>query len=224
VARVFISGGTGYIGASFIPELLARGHEVRALARSSSFSRVPPDAESVIGDALDASTFRLAVPPCDTFVHLVGTSRPAPWKGEQFRTVDRTALFASVDAAIHAGIAHFVYVSVAHPAPVMRNYIAVRRECEERLRMSGLSATILRPWYVLGHGHRWPYALLPLYRLAEAIPSTREGALRLGLVSLSEMVGGMLWAVEHPAVGRRVLEVPAIRAVSSGVREASVGA
>jgi len=49
----------------------------------------------------------------------------------------------------------------------MRAYIAVRKECEAILAASGLTTTILRPWYVLGPGHRWPVILLPFYRLAE---------------------------------------------------------
>ncbi len=224
MARVFVSGGTGYVGASLLPELISRGHAVRALARAGSVSRLHPACEPAAGNALDASTFRQAVAPCDTFVHLVGTPHPAPWKGAQFRAVDRTSLLASLEAATYAGVTHFVYVSVAHPAPVMKDYIAVRSECEERLQQSQLSATILRPWYVLGPGHRWPYALLPLYWLGEAIPATREGALRLGLVTLSQIAGALVWAVEHPPDGKRVLAVPAIRAVSSGVREAWAGA
>ena len=38
-----------------------------------------------------------------------------------------------------------------------------------------MTATIVRPWYVLGPGHRWPLALVPLYRLAERFPSSRKG-------------------------------------------------
>ena len=43
------------------------------------------------------------------------------------------------------------------------------------------------PWYVLGPGHRWPYLLLPMYKLMELLPSTRAGATRLGLVTLEQM-------------------------------------
>lgn len=226
MARVFVSGGTGYVGASLIPELLSRGHAVRALTRSESASRLPPGCEPVSGNALDAATFRSAIAPCDTLIHLVGTPHPAPWKGAQFRAIDRTSLLASVEAARHSGIGHFVYVSVAHPAPVMREYIAVRSECEARLAGSGVRSTILRPWYVLGPGHLWPYALVPFYKLAEAIPATRESALRLGLVRLREVAGALVWAVENPPERQQVLEVPAIRAVSSAdrARAASAGA
>jgi uncharacterized protein YbjT (DUF2867 family) len=79
------------------------------------------------------------------------------------------------------------------------------------LAASGLNSTILRPWYVLGPGHLWPYTLLPLYWLLEHVPATREGARRLGLVKLSEMVRALVAAVESPQAGVRVLEVPQIR-------------
>jgi uncharacterized protein YbjT (DUF2867 family) len=80
------------------------------------------------------------------------------------------------------------------------------------LRASGLNATIVRPWYVLGPGHWWPYALVPGYWLAEAFPPTRELALRLGLVTVAQMVSALVAAVEHPASGLRIVDVPAIRA------------
>ena len=94
----------------------------------------------------------------------------------------------------------------------MHAYIAARSACEAELEASGLNATILRPWYVLGPGHRWPYALIPFYWLAERIPSTRDGARRLGLVTVEQMLRALADAAEHPATGVDVIEAPAIRA------------
>ena len=76
---------------------------------------------------------------------------------------------------LRAGDAHVVYVSVAQPAPMMHAYIAVRAEGEAALAASGLTATVLRPWYVLGPGHWWPLTLVPLYAIARLLPSTRAG-------------------------------------------------
>ena len=45
----------------------------------------------------------------------------------------------------------------------MKAYIEVRKECEAEIQDAGLTATILRPWYVLGPGHRWPVLLKPMY-------------------------------------------------------------
>src|SRR5438093_7786346 len=99
---------------------------------------------------------------------------------------------------------------------MMKAYVEVRIECEEMIRASGIPATFLRPWYVLGPGHRWPYLLLPFYWLCERLPSTREGARRLGLVTLSQMINALVWAVENPANGIQILEVPRIRELALG--------
>jgi uncharacterized protein YbjT (DUF2867 family) len=209
--NVFLTGGTGYIGRRLIPELLARGHAVRALVRPGSERKLPPGCEPVVGDALDGSTFAHRVRPGDTFVQLVGTPHPNPSKAEQFRRVDLVSARESVAAAKTAGAAHFVYVSVAQPAPVMRAYQEVRARGEAMIREAGLDATILRPWYVLGPGHRWPYALIPVYWLLERLPPTRDGARRLGLVTLEQMVAALVEAVGNPARGVRIVPVEEIR-------------
>lgn len=93
----------------------------------------------------------------------------------------------------------------------MQAFIAVREQGESLLRESGIPSTFVRPWYVLGPGHRWPYAIVPIYWLLELLPSTRESARRLGLVTLPQMLRALVWAVENPPERIRILDVPAIR-------------
>lgn len=211
MASVFLTGASGFMGRSLASELIRRGHRVRGLVRPGSETRVAPGCEGVSGDALDAFTYSEYIPPADTFVHLVGVSHPDPSKAAQFRSIDLASALEAVKAARSAGVRHFIYVSVAHPAPVMRAYIAARLEAEEAIRASRLDATILRPWYVLGPGRRWPLLLKPFYWLVAAIPSTRDSARRLGLVTLPQMIQTMARAVEQPANGIRIVEVPDIR-------------
>jgi len=121
----------------------------------------------------------------------------------------------AVKAARDAGVKHFVYLSVAQPAPMMKDYLAVRAEGEALLRASGMAATFVRPWYVLGPGHRWPYALVLFYWLCERLPATRAGAKRLGLVTLAQMLNALVWAVENPPCDGQILDVPRIQEFSS---------
>jgi uncharacterized protein YbjT (DUF2867 family) len=211
MAFVFITGASGFMGQRLAAELVRRGHTVRSLVRPGSEKRLPPGCEAVTGDPLDASTYRHHIAGADTFVQLVGVAHPGPTKAAQFRSIDLRSAQQAVSAASAAGIQHFVYVSVAHPAPVMRDYIAARTEGEETLRAAGLNATILRPWYVLGPGRRWPLLLLPAYWILGALPQTRAAANRLGLVTLHQMVQTMANAIEHPPTGVRIVEVPQIR-------------
>ncbi len=209
--NVFITGGTGYIGRPLISDLLGRGHDVQALVRPGSEAKLPSGSHAVLGDALNPNSYRDQIRPADTFVQLVGVSHPNPSKAAQFRSVDLASASGAVEAAREAGVQHFVYLSVAHPAPVMKAYIEVRTACEAMIRESGMNASILRPWYVLGPGHLWPYALFPMYWLMELLPPTREGARRLGLVTLEQMKNALVRAVENPCRGIRIVEVPEIR-------------
>lgn len=211
MASIFLTGGTGYMGSALAAELVARRHRVQVLVRKGSEHKAPPGCAIVTGDALDGASYRDHLDPADVFVHLVGVAHPSPAKAEQFRSVDLVSIQEAARAAADAGIQHFVYVSVAHPAPMMHAYIAVRTEGEAAIRSAGLNATILRPWYVVGPGHRWPLLLVPMYWIAERLPSTRDGARRLGLVTLRQMVVALRDAVENPGEGIRVMEVPGIR-------------
>jgi uncharacterized protein YbjT (DUF2867 family) len=191
--------------------LLELGHTIRALIRKGSESKLPGGTTPVLGNALEQVTFASQIAPADTFIQLVGVAPPSPSKGEQFRSIDLVSVRASVAAAAQTGIKHFIYVSVAQPAPLMKNYIAVRAEGEALIRAAKLNATILRPWYVLGPGHRWPYGLIPMYWLLELFPKTRESARRLGLVTLKQMLNAVVHAVENPSEGIYIIEVPEIR-------------
>jgi nucleoside-diphosphate-sugar epimerase len=131
---VFITGGTGYLGQPLITALLERGFVVYALVRPQSLQRLPSGAHTVIGNALDERSFAAAIPRHATFVHLVGTPHPNPAKAAEFERVDLVSIKAAVAAASRAAVQHLVYVSVAHPAPVMRAYIAVRKEGEALVR------------------------------------------------------------------------------------------
>ncbi|HEX5108353.1 MAG TPA: NAD(P)H-binding protein [Vicinamibacterales bacterium] len=210
---VLVAGGTGYVGRALVTVLVARKHDVRVLTRAASVSRVPAGAATVLGDALEPGSYSAAVRPGDTIVQLVGTPHPSPSKAAEFQRVDAPSINAAVHAARSRGALQLVYVSVAHPAPLMRAYVEVRSAGEAAIRSAGLTATILRPWYVLGPGHRWPIALVPIYAAARLVPSLRAGAERLGLVTLAQMVAALVAAVEHPpAPGAiRIVEVPEIR-------------
>ncbi len=212
---VFIAGGTGYMGQRLIPRLLERGHEVRALVRPGSEKKLPAGCVPILGNALDGASYADKIAPADTFVQLVGVAHPSPAKAAEFRKIDLPSGLGAVAAARSAKVRHFVYLSVAHPAPAMHAYIAVRTECEAAIEQANLDATILRPWYVLGPGHWWPYLLLPMYKVAELLPKTREGALRLGLVTLEQMIHALTFAVENPVQGRCVVSVPEIRAAKA---------
>ena len=88
----------------------------------------------------------------------------------------------------------------------------MRAAGEQTIADARLTATILRPWYVIGPGHRWPLLLKPFYAVAELVPAWRESARRLGLVTLDQIVGAIVRAVEQPPPSgtMRIIDVEGI--------------
>ena len=221
MSSICVTGGTGYIGRRLIPLLTKRGHTVKAVVRAGSDNKLPADVSAVLADPLKEDSYTESIRGCDTFIHLIGVPHPSPAKAAQFRAIDLPSVKVAVKAAGDAGIRHFIYLSVAQPAPMMQAFIAVRAEGETLIRGSGMKATFVRPWYVLGPGHRWAYALLPFYKIAELLPGTRESANRLGLINISQMLNALVWSVENVPENVRLVDVPKIRELSRDMAPSS---
>ena len=211
MASICVTGATGYIGSRLIPLLTNRGHKVKAVVRPGSARKISTDVSVITADPLKENSYTESIRGCDTFIHLIGVAHPSPAKAAQFRAIDLPSIQVAVKAACDADIRHFIYLSVAQPASMMQAFLAVRAEGEALIRASGMKATFVRPWYVLGPGHWWPYALVPFYWLAELLPPTRESAQRLGLVTISQMLKALVWSVENSPDEVRILDVPKIR-------------
>ncbi|SRR5579871_86110 len=209
---IFITGGTGYMGKRLIKILLLKGYPVKALVRAGSERKLPPGCDFVIADPFDEKTFAAAIPAQSIFVQLLGVPHPGPRKKELFKTVDLASVKTAVKAAHQAGVAHFIYVSVAQmPTKIMRDYQLCRAQGEESIKEKGLHYTFIRPWYVIGPGHYWPLLMTPFFPILEMIPSTSKTAKALRLVSLKQMLHALLFAIENPAAANSVLEIEQIR-------------
>ncbi|GAA4177124.1 NAD-dependent epimerase/dehydratase family protein [Gryllotalpicola koreensis] len=69
--KVFITGGTGYVGSVLVEKLVEAGHEVTALARSEASSARLAAAGStpVPGELADAAVLRAAAAAADAVIH-----------------------------------------------------------------------------------------------------------------------------------------------------------
>lgn len=94
--RIFLTGGTGFIGAALLQELLQAGHDVDALARSEAGAArlVAGGARAISGSLDDLDTLRRAAGAAEGVIHLA--------HDHDFKAVGRTVAAAQDLAAITA--------------------------------------------------------------------------------------------------------------------------
>lgn len=210
---IFITGGTGYIGTRLIKALQNGQYNIRALVRKGSENKLPQGCVLIAGNALNATSYQNAIEPASTFVHLVGVAHPSPAKTEQFKKIDLVSIQEAVKAAVHANVAHFIYLSVSlYPTKIMKDFQQVRAEGEELLLQTNLKTSFIRPWYVLGPGHWWPILLKPFLFIAK-YAGKREAAINLDTVTLKQMIDTLLYAIKNPPEKNAVYDVPKIKVI-----------
>lgn len=193
--RVLLTGGSGFTGGFVLAELLGRGHEVVALARSSQSAAIVEraGAESVWGDLDDAASideaFGQANADCLINVASLGFGH-AP---------------TIVGAAEQAGLTRAVFVSTTAiftklPASSKR----VRTEAEVTVTSSSLEWTIIRPTMIYGApGDRNISRLVALVRRAPVIPIPGDGSHLQQPVHVEDLASTIVSAAEQDlAIGR----------------------
>lgn len=108
--RVFVTGGTGFIGSHFLNQAHAAGHELVALRRSeTSRPRVPLEAEPVwVDKAMDAVDGR-DLEGCDCLVHLAAHSANVPYDSLENCIEQNVQMpLRLFRRAIDAGVSRFV--------------------------------------------------------------------------------------------------------------------
>jgi len=188
--KVFVTGGTGFVGREILGQLLSAGHEVRALVRDGSQDKLSghQNLETHIGDVTDAASLGGALDGCDAVIHLVGIIREFPGRGITFKNIHVTATENILEACDEQGVQRYLHMSSNGTRE--RGTTAYHRtkwQAEELVRASGLDWTIFRPSLIFGRGSEFVKMLTELIRRVPVVPVIGDGQYRMQPVSAEQV-------------------------------------
>jgi len=200
--RVLLTGASGYIGALLAPLLLARGEEVRALAREPS--RVRPDLPVVPGDAITGEGLAQALEGVEVAYYLIHSMERAGTGQGPFPERERLAAENFAAAAREAGVRRIVYLGglLGDPRKAARSrHLGSRVEVEQILLAAVPDSVALRASIVIGARsrsfrllvhlvERMRVLTLPAWRRYRTRPIDERDMAEMLLAAASAEVGG----------------------------------
>jgi uncharacterized protein YbjT (DUF2867 family) len=207
VMKVFLSGGTGFIGSHLLKALLEKGHTVRLLThKRGGLQEI--GVEQVEGDVTRLDTFADQVWGCDATINLVGIIREFPVRGVTFERLHQQATGNVVQAATAAGVKRYLQMSAfGARSGATSSYHRSKFLAEEIVRTSGLDWTIFRPSIVFGPRDDFVNKLAGYMRSYPAIPVIGDGRYRLQPISAADVAHCFSMALEMPETIGRTFEL-----------------
>jgi len=216
--NVFVTGGTGFVGAHLVRTLQERGDRVTCLVRRPKLAERLGwrDVRLVRGDLDDARALLEGCEGAEVVFHVAG--KVVAKSGADFMATNRDGTANVLEAAQEHGVTRFVLVSSLaaagpttpghpidesrHPEPVT-DYGRSKLAAEVLMRAMPFSWTIVRPPVVYGE---WDRGTLKIFQLARGpvAPVFGDGSQELSVIHASDLARALVVAGTHPAAHNRV--------------------
>jgi len=223
--KVFVTGGTGFIGGTVVRQLRERGDDVVCLVRTPEKASKVTDlgAEPISGDLGDAEAIRNGMEGCDAVVHaaamyevgIPARQHPAMWEANVAGTE------CVMKAALEAKVAKTVYVSTCgvfgnthgkivdetyqHPGKEFTSYYEETKleahRIVKRMIEDGLPAVIVQPGGVYGPDDTSQVADLLQEFFAGKLLLLPFPELGICMTHVEDIAGGILLALDKGRIG-----------------------
>jgi len=199
--KVFLTGGTGFVGSEVLRQLVAAGHTVRCLVRAGSEGKlaVREGVEVHRGDATEPDTLKGALAGCEAVIHLVGIIREFPGKGITFQKLHFEATRNMVEAAESQGVKRYLQMSTNGTREnASTPYHKTKWQAEETVRASSLEWTIFRPSLIFGPGDAFVNLIADMMHKLPVMPVIGDGRYRMTPVAVEDVAASFVRALSLP--------------------------
>ncbi len=199
--KVFLTGGTGFVGSEVLRQLVAAGHVVRALVREGSEGKlaITENVEIFSGDVTDAGSLRGALAGCDAVIHLVGIIREFPRRGVTFKKLHVNSTENMLELAQKQGVQRYLHMSSNGTRERGSTaYHCTKWQAEELVRETTLDWTIFRPSLIFGPDSEFVKMIAELIRRIPVVPVLGDGRYRMQPVLVAQVAASFVKALEMP--------------------------
>ena len=206
--KIAITGGTGFIGRHLARDLVARGHEIIAIARGQYTRNSQPveGATFIAMDANDTDKLTQAFDGCDAVVHCAGTS--VEDSRQTFHRLHVEGTRSAVTASERAHVKKFVLLSYLSVRPnVKSEYHTTKWQGEEIVRASKLNFTILKAGLVYGPGDHLLNNLSNLFRKMPIFAAVGLREKNVRLVAVEDLVDVIRASLDESRFARQTVAV-----------------
>jgi len=219
--NVFVTGGTGFVGAHLVKALCARGDRVTALVRRPALAQQlgwSPDVRLIPGDLDNDAALREGSSGADVVYHVAG--KIAARNAAEFMATNRDGTANVLEAARDGGVGRLLFVSslavagpttLGHPIDESRPPAPVTAYGHSKLAAEvlvhamppSLPWTIVRPPVVYGE---WDRGTLKIFQLARrgVVPVFGDGSQELSVIHAEDLARALIAAATSPASAGRV--------------------
>lgn len=210
--KVFVTGGTGFVGRHLVARLLDDGRDVRMLVRKQSIHKIPAEVrnriEYVEGDAFEVGALLDGASGCDAVVNLIGIIRDFPSKGVTFEKLHFSATKNIADAAREKGVKRFIQMSaLGVDWDEKTEYFRTKWKADQYLIDRDFDYTIFRPSVIFGEGDGFVNTLVTLIKQSPLSVIPGDGKYPLQPVFVGDVAAGFSKALVAEAAVNRVYTV-----------------
>jgi uncharacterized protein YbjT (DUF2867 family) len=198
IGKILVTGATGYIGGRLVPELLARGYQVRVMVREASPEYLDrwPGAEVVVADALEMSSLRKALDGIHTAYYLIHSMLLGK---RQFEAADIQAAINFRRVAADKNLKHIIYLGgLGDLKTSLSAHLKSRTLVAGRLKKGTVPTTILRAAIIIGSGSASYEIINHLVRNCFILPAPPWARTKCQPIAIRDVIKYLVGVLETP--------------------------